>query len=77
MRKRTIHRVALLAALCCGGLLAPQVMGAPNEKKGPDDPGGKKPKTVFDFKVKGMDGKDVDLSKFRGQVLMVVNVASQ
>jgi glutathione peroxidase len=31
----------------------------------------------LDFKVKSIDGKDVDLSKYKGEVLLVVNVASQ
>ncbi|MGV3615787.1 MAG: glutathione peroxidase [Fimbriimonas sp.] len=35
------------------------------------------PKSVYDFKVKDIDGKDVPLSKFKGKVLLVVNVASK
>lgn len=31
----------------------------------------------FDFKVKDAAGKDVDLSKYRGQTVLVVNVASR
>jgi glutathione peroxidase len=34
-------------------------------------------KTVFDFKVKDIDGNDVDLSVYKGKVLVFVNVASQ
>lgn len=34
-------------------------------------------KSVYDFTVKGIDGKDVALSKYSGQVLLIVNVASQ
>ena len=33
--------------------------------------------TVYEFTPKGMDGKDVALSKYDGQVLLIVNVASQ
>jgi glutathione peroxidase len=38
-----------------------------------------KPKVapVLDFKMKGLDGKMVDLSKYQGQVVMIVNVASE
>ena len=36
-----------------------------------------KPKSVLDFKVKDIDGKDVDLSKFKGDVLLIVNTASK
>jgi glutathione peroxidase-family protein len=32
---------------------------------------------VLDFTVKDIDGKDVDLSVYRGKVLLVVNVASK
>jgi len=34
------------------------------------------PKSVLDFKVKDIDGKDVKLKKYKGNVLLVVNVAS-
>ena len=37
----------------------------------------KTPKSVLDFKVKDIDGKDVDLGAFKGKTLLVVNVASQ
>src|SRR5258707_15725652 len=33
--------------------------------------------TVHDFQVKGIDGKDVALSAYRGKVLLIVNVASR
>ena len=33
--------------------------------------------TPYDFSVKDIDGKEVDLSKYRGKVILVVNVASQ
>lgn len=33
-------------------------------------------KTVYDFKVKDIEGKEVSLSKYKGKVLMFVNVAS-
>ncbi|XP_073131827.1 probable phospholipid hydroperoxide glutathione peroxidase isoform X3 [Henckelia pumila] len=34
-------------------------------------------KTIHDFTVKDIDGKDVALSQFKGKVLLVVNVASK
>lgn len=33
-------------------------------------------KTVYDFTVKDIDGKDVSLSQYKGKVLLIVNVAS-
>lgn len=35
------------------------------------------PDSVLDFTVKSNDGKDVDLSTFEGNVLLIVNTASQ
>ncbi|APZ96092.1 glutathione peroxidase [Fuerstiella marisgermanici] len=37
----------------------------------------KTPDSVHDFKVKSLDGKEVELEKYKGKVLLVVNVASQ
>jgi len=41
---------------------------------GPDK---EKSTSVLDFKVKDIDGKEVDLSKYKGDVLLIVNVASK
>ena len=32
---------------------------------------------VYDFKAAGIDGKQIDLKKFKGKVLLIVNTASQ
>ena len=37
----------------------------------------KKPTSVLDFHVKDIDGKDVDLAKYKGKVFLIVNTASQ
>ena len=37
----------------------------------------KKVTSVLDFKVKDIDGKEVDLAKYKGDVLLIVNTASQ
>ena len=39
--------------------------------------GGAKVPDVLNFKMKGIDGKEVDLSQYKGKVVMFVNVASQ
>lgn len=36
----------------------------------------KAPETVYDFNVKSLEGEEVKLSKYKGKVLLVVNVAS-
>lgn len=41
-----------------------------------DDPQQETP-AVLSFKMKSLDGKEVDLSKYQGKVVMIVNVASQ
>ncbi len=35
------------------------------------------PNTIYDFTMKDIDGKSVSLAKFKGKVLLVVNVASK
>src|SRR3954470_15607739 len=37
----------------------------------------KKVSPALNFKMKSIDGKEVDLSKYQGQVVMFVNVASE
>ena len=36
-----------------------------------------KPKSILDFKMKDIDGKDVNLKKYKGNVLLIVNTASK
>jgi len=33
--------------------------------------------SIYDFKVPGLDGNDIDFSKFKGKKIMVVNTASK
>ena len=35
------------------------------------------PATLYDFKVENIDGKNVNMSRYKGKVVLVVNVASQ
>src|ERR1700757_2574099 len=39
--------------------------------------GGAKIPAALDFTMKSIDGRSVDLSKYQGQVVLMVNVASQ
>jgi len=50
---------------------AASVVATADEKKAGDTP------AVLNFKMKALDGKEVDLSKYDGKVVMIVNVASQ
>ncbi len=42
-----------------------------------DEKGEKKVPPVLNFKMKRLDGEDVDLSKYQGKVILIVNVASR
>ncbi|HTU19834.1 MAG TPA: glutathione peroxidase [Gemmataceae bacterium] len=53
-------------------LLSPVLVGAAGKNKGD-----KKVAPALNFKMKGLDGKEVDLSKFQGKVVLIVNVASK
>jgi len=35
------------------------------------------PNSIYDFKMKNIDGKEIALNKYKGKVLLVVNVASK
>jgi glutathione peroxidase len=53
-------------------LLAPGLVGAEDKKKGDA-----KVAPALSFKMKGIDGKEVDLSQYQGKVILLVNVASK
>lgn len=38
---------------------------------------GEKEMLIYDYKVKDIDGKEVELSKYKGKTLLIVNVASK
>jgi glutathione peroxidase len=59
---RTLLALAVLAAL-------PALAFAEDKKE-------KKVPAVLNFKMKSLDGKDMDLSKYQGKVVLFVNVAS-
>jgi glutathione peroxidase len=59
----------LFAAVAALGLCAAPAGAA--EKKGDKVP------AVLNFKMKGLDGKEVDLSQYQGKVVLIVNVASK
>ncbi len=61
---------ALFAALAVLGL-CPSLAPAADKK------GDTKVPAVLNFKMKGLDGKDVELSQYQGKVVLIVNVASQ
>ena len=40
-------------------------------------PAAEKTASALNFKMKSIDGKEVDLSKYKGKVVLIVNVASK
>ncbi len=69
----------LLPIVMAGLMISLTGDGTPTgAKSGEGDKEGKSPtKSFYDFTVKDIDGDDVELSKYRGQVCLVVNVASR
>jgi glutathione peroxidase len=58
-------------------LLAASAMVAGCQTHAVSTPSHAEAKTIYDFSMKDIDGKMVPLSKFKGKVLLVVNVASK
>jgi glutathione peroxidase len=61
-----------IAYLLCVGLIVTAISNAAFA----DEKESKKVPPVLNFKMKGLDGKEVDLSKYQGRVVLFVNVAS-
>ena len=65
MRTAVLSLAAFLAAV-------PAVFAADKDS----GTGDKKVPAVLNFKMKSLDGKDVDLSQYQGKVVLLVNVAT-
>jgi glutathione peroxidase len=68
-RKEFAMRQAICTFLAAAGLLCAGLGGARAEDKGA--------KSVLDFKLKDIEGKEVALSSYKGKTLLFVNVASK
>lgn len=71
-----------LCGVCVIGLTSLALAGDPPKDAGKDAAKDAKKdsptaKSVYEFTMKDIDGKDVPLSKYKGDVLMIVNVASK
>ncbi|MFO0968129.1 MAG: glutathione peroxidase [Gemmataceae bacterium] len=62
------HALASIALITTAVVAAPLTAG---------DKGGTKVAPVLNFKMKSIDGKEVDLSRYQGKVVLLVNVASE
>jgi len=59
--------------ILCASLATSGVMASASETAD----GWKKAGSVYEFKADDIDGNEVSLEKYRGQVLIIVNVASE
>lgn len=62
-----MKKLLALPLLLCATLVLPSIAAEKEEKVAP----------ALDFKMKSLDGKDVDLSKYQGKVVLMVNTASK
>lgn len=61
----------VIGVVVAGMFLGAIGIGVQAEEKGTKVP------AVLNFKMKSLDGKDVDLSRYQGKVVLIVNVASK
>ena len=68
---------SMLRTLCigvvCAGVGVPALGQDSAKKPKADEPTAK---SIYEFKVKDIDGKEVSLAKYKGDVCIIVNVAS-
>lgn len=69
MSRLAISGVAIAAVLSLGFAASARASGGGEQDAKAD--------SVLDFKMKNIDGKEVDLAQYKGKVILVVNVASQ
>jgi glutathione peroxidase len=77
---KTFIAVVMLAAFVLAGLKVRNVFAAStvaDPSTAPAAGSTTQPASPLDFAVKDIDGKDVNLSDYRGKVVMIVNVASK
>ena len=81
--KRLIRKSAVSAlavSLVAGSfLIGPKAYSASPERGKQKQTGGKKmtEKSVLDFKARSLSGEEIDLSRYKGKVLVIVNTASK
>jgi len=70
-----MKRMTFLAALAASAIVAS--IGIAEDKPTAKPAGDAKVTSPLEFKLTGIDGKEVDLSKLKGKVVLFVNVASK
>jgi glutathione peroxidase len=79
LRKMRSFLVVMLAVFVVSGLIASaQKQKDENQKTGNEKKDAPKPKkTIYDYSLVDLDGKETPLSSFKGKLLLIVNLASQ
>ena len=73
----TIVLIALVLGVVTGALFVHRALGRDVVKRPSQTDATTQPSGVLAFTVRDIDGKEVDLSSYRGKVLLIVNVASK
>ena len=69
---------AILVAGCQSARSVEPVAGADvTAPSTPSNPSKVAPMNIYDYKLESLDGKPVDMSKYKGKVLLIVNTASK
>ena len=69
--------VILITSIVLAGVAGMVAQGSDDKKPLPKKADGTPVSSILDFKMDDIDGKSVDLNKYKGKVVMVVNVASR
>lgn len=73
--KRTLFTLAIIALAVAPLVESWQLFGeAAIAAKSKEN---QKLESIYDFRVKALDGKDIDLSSYKGEVMLIVNTASK
>src|SRR5918993_2792730 len=68
----------MIKSLAIGLALVSSVFNfTPGPLETPELPGNEVAKSIYDFKVEGLDGSTIDFSKFKGKKILIVNTASE
>jgi len=74
---KTVGFFRKVSACCCWLLIAAITLAGQTEKSPLKSANEKPTRTLYDYSLVGFDKKEVSLSNYKGNVLLVVNLASQ
>jgi len=69
--------ITLISAVCFGLLSCSKQAEPVKETPATNTSNTNTPASIYDFKMKDIDGKEVSLSEYKGKVVVMVNVASE